>query len=63
MPKKRKPGRPATGRSPIIALTISAALAKRVDASGDDRLENRREAVRRLLAQALDAEDRRCGRR
>lgn len=53
---ERKRGRPRTGRSPIITLTVSPALAKRIDRSADDRFEGRRDAVRRLLVQGLDAE-------
>lgn len=55
-PRRRRVGRPATGRGVVVGLTISPALSKRVDASAFDHLENRREAIRRLLEAALDAE-------
>lgn len=53
---KRKRGRPRTGRSPIITLTVSPMLATRIKRNADDRFEGQREAVRRLLVQGLDAD-------
>ena len=49
-------GRPATGRSPIIAVTVAPKIAARIDRSAADHFEGRREAVRRLLVKALDVE-------
>lgn len=49
-------GRPATGRSPIVAVTVAPNIAARIDRSAADHFEGRRDAVRRLLVQALDAE-------
>lgn len=55
-PQIPKRGRPATGRSPVIAVTVAPKIAARIDRSAADHFESRRDAARRLLVQGLEAE-------
>ena len=56
-PKMKQPrGRPATGIKPLLAVRVTAEFLARVDRSAENNFEQRRHAVRRLLARALDAE-------
>jgi len=54
-PKKRRPGRPATGIGPIIALRLYPQQAAQLDdwITKQDDAPSRPEAIRRLLAKAL----------
>ena len=52
----KRAGRPRSGRSVILTLTVPPMVAARIDASAAERFELRREAVRRLLIEGLDAE-------
>jgi len=52
----KRAGRPRSGRSPILTLTVTAEVAARIDASAADHFEPRRDAVRRLLEFGLDQE-------
>ena len=53
---KRRPGRPATGKDPVLSVRIPAELHAAVAAWIDDQPNpkpSRSEAVRRLLEKAL----------
>src|SRR5580765_5603223 len=60
-PKKRRPGRPATGRDPIYALRAPPELMRRVDklAEADPDKPNRSEMLRRLIELAAQIKERR----
>jgi metal-responsive CopG/Arc/MetJ family transcriptional regulator len=51
--RKRGRGRPATGRSPVIALTLPGTLLARIDAVADARFDSRAFTIRRLLEAGL----------
>jgi hypothetical protein len=56
MVNQKRRGRPATGRDPVSAVRLPAALSKAIDAwsaKQEDR-PARSEAIRRLVAFALD---------
>jgi hypothetical protein len=48
IPKKKKRGRPATGRDPLIALRVPAETIAEIEKWGGDRL-SRSEAIRTLI--------------
>lgn len=52
-----KIGRPKTGINPVLSVSISSDLQRRVDASAVRAFESRPVTVRRLLEVALRAED------
>jgi hypothetical protein len=45
---KRKPGRPATGRDPLIALRVPRETIRAIDKWGGERV-SRSEAIRTLI--------------
>jgi len=45
---KRKPGRPATGKDPLIALRVPAGTIHAIDKWGGERV-SRSEAIRTLI--------------
>jgi len=53
---RKRPRRPAAGRTPVTALRLSTALRSKVDAwaKRQDDGPSRSEAMRRLIEQALD---------
>jgi hypothetical protein len=58
VPKRRKPGRPATGRDPVTAIRLSHEMRQSLDrwaAAQPDR-PSRSEAIRRLVEKALASE-------
>jgi hypothetical protein len=54
---KRKPGRPATGRDPVMALRLPPALRSAIESWAEEQSDkpSRSEAIRRLLEFALAA--------
>ena len=50
---QKKRGRPATGRDPVSAVRLPAALTADVDKWAEDHEANRSEAIRRLVELAL----------
>ena len=65
---QKKRGRPATGRDPVSAVRLPAALTAAVDKWAADHEANRSEAIRRLVELGLTIETttkpvRRLGRR
>jgi Ribbon-helix-helix protein, copG family len=56
--KKRRPGRPATGRDPMVGLRAGTELTAAIDAWAEaNGIESRSDAIRRLLDLALKADD------
>jgi Arc/MetJ-type ribon-helix-helix transcriptional regulator len=56
-PKKKGPGRPATGRDPMIGLRAGKELTAAIDKwAKANRVESRSEAIRQLVERALAAE-------
>jgi hypothetical protein len=57
-PKKRGPGRPATGRDPMLGLRVPKELTAAVDTwAKAHAIESRSEAIRRLVERGLAAKD------
>jgi hypothetical protein len=54
-PKKRGPGRPATGRAPMIGLRAGKQLTAAIDAWANRNGVARSEAIRRLVEIGLAA--------
>jgi hypothetical protein len=52
-PKKRGPGRPATGRDPMIGFRASKELTTKIDTWGKANDVDRSEAMRRLIEAGL----------
>lgn len=51
---KRKRGRPATGRTPMVGLRLSPGITSQIDAFASKKgYETRSEAIRHLLERAL----------
>jgi Arc/MetJ-type ribon-helix-helix transcriptional regulator len=50
---QKKRGRPATGRDPVSAVRLPAALTAAVDEWAEDHAANRSEAIRRLVELGL----------
>jgi Arc/MetJ-type ribon-helix-helix transcriptional regulator len=61
-PKKRGPGRPPTGKRPLISFRLSEEDTARVDAWGKRRELSRSEAIRAMIAEILEREPRGSGR-
>ena len=53
-PKKRGPGRPATGKDPFVGLRMPPELTARIDAWAEQHSIGRSEALRRLAEKALE---------
>jgi hypothetical protein len=53
IPKKRRRGRPATGRDPVLALRISDDLREKVDRWAASRKMTRSKAIRALIDKGL----------
>ncbi len=52
--KKRGPGRPRTGRDPVVALRLPKEVTEDVDAyAKEEGLESRGAALRHLIEEAL----------
>jgi hypothetical protein len=50
----KRPGRPATGRDPVMSIRLGEALAARVDEwASKNGADSRSDAIRRLLDEAL----------
>ncbi len=62
--RRKRPGRPATGRDPVTAIRLSEDLRTRVDkwAQSQPDKPSRSEAVRRLVDRALADEREQPGR-
>jgi hypothetical protein len=61
--QKRKPGRPATGQTPLVAFRPPVELTKAIDAWAADRGVSRSEAMRLLIEAGLRRHgrtDRKC---
>jgi len=56
--RTEKRGRPKTGLSPILTVTVPAAVLARIDALAAERFEARRATVRHLLDAGLAAQRR-----
>ena len=54
----KRPGRPATGRDPLIGVRLPPDMIQAIDAWATARAVNRSEAVRRLIAAALADKER-----
>jgi hypothetical protein len=53
-PGKRGPGRPRTGRDPVVALRLPKKVIEDVDEfAKEQELDQRSEALRRLIEEAL----------
>jgi hypothetical protein len=56
-PKRKGPGRPATGRDPMIGLRFPRELTAAVDKwAKSNGIESRSEAIRRLVERGLTPE-------
>jgi hypothetical protein len=57
MPKKRRPGRPATGKDPMVGVRMSEGLQKEIRAWAAKQEDNPplATAIRRLVELALKA--------
>jgi hypothetical protein len=53
-PKKRRPGRPATGRNPMIGLRLSKEHTARLDKWAKANGYTRSEAIRVLIGRAVN---------
>jgi hypothetical protein len=56
-PKKRGPGRPATGKDPFIGLRMPPELTAQIDVWAERNAINRSEAIRRLVDKALACQE------
>ncbi len=56
-PKRRGPGRPATGRDPMIGLRLPKDEIARLDAWAKVNSCTRSEAIRMLIERGIDATD------
>jgi Ribbon-helix-helix protein, copG family len=56
-PEKRRRGRPATGRDPVMTVRLPATLTARIDAHAKSRDETRSEVMRRFLELGLAGEE------
>jgi metal-responsive CopG/Arc/MetJ family transcriptional regulator len=58
-PKKRRPGRPATGRQPPVTLRLPQALIDAIDAwSKRNKAGSRSDAIRRMIEAAIEPKSR-----
>jgi Ribbon-helix-helix protein, copG family len=53
--KQKRPGRPATGKNPLVAARMGPQLTAEIDVWAAKNGVKRSEAMRRLLAKALKA--------
>jgi hypothetical protein len=53
-PKKRGPGRPATGRNPMVGFRAGKELTAKIDAWAKANDVERSEAMRRLIEKGLE---------
>jgi hypothetical protein len=52
-PRKRRPGRPATGVDPVMAFRLPEALKKRVEKEAEARGEKPADTLRRIVEEAF----------
>jgi Ribbon-helix-helix protein, copG family len=53
--KKRRPGRPATGKDPFVGVRIPPALIEQIDQWAKRHGGGRSQAIRRLVEMGLNA--------